>query len=158
VDLAIPRGRSVALVLDPEFLVCDEVTRALDVSVQAEILQLLLDLQREHGLTLLVITHNLGVVEYVSHETLVVRAGRILEHGPTARVCRNPEHPYPQQLRAAVPRVGCRGALRMNRSCAAEAASEAGPQHGLSRLTRSPVSRALIFPRRRAIAPRAGFQ
>jgi peptide/nickel transport system ATP-binding protein len=98
-------GIARALVLDPAFLVCDEVTSALDVSVQAEILQLLLDLQRERGLTLLFITHNIGVVEYVSNETLVMRAGRILEHGPTERVCRNPQHPYTAQLMAAVPRV-----------------------------------------------------
>jgi peptide/nickel transport system ATP-binding protein len=98
-------GIARALVLDPEFLVCDEVTSALDVSVQAEILQLLLDLQRERGLTMLFITHNIGVVEYVSNETLVMRAGRILEHGPTERVCRHPQHPYTQQLMAAVPRV-----------------------------------------------------
>jgi peptide/nickel transport system ATP-binding protein len=98
-------GIARALVLDPELLVCDEVTSALDVFVQAEILQLLLDLQRERGLTMLFITHNIGVVEYVSNEMLVMRAGRILEHGPTERVCRNPQHPYTQQLMAAVPRV-----------------------------------------------------
>ncbi|MEM7017063.1 MAG: dipeptide ABC transporter ATP-binding protein [Pseudomonadota bacterium] len=94
-----------ALVLNPSFIVCDEVTSALDVSVQAEILQILLDLRRERGLTLLFITHNIGVVEYVSDETAVMYAGQIVEHGLTAKVCGSPEHEYTQKLLAAAPRV-----------------------------------------------------
>ncbi|ADE13365.1 ABC transporter related protein [Nitrosococcus halophilus Nc 4] len=98
-------GIARALVLEPRFLVCDEITSALDVSVQAEILQLLLDLQREHHLTLLFITHNIGVVEYLSNEIAVMHNGRIVEQGPTDQVCRSPTHPYTQKLLAAVPRV-----------------------------------------------------
>ncbi|ADJ27285.1 ABC transporter ATP-binding protein [Nitrosococcus watsonii] len=94
-----------ALVLEPRFIVCDEITSALDVSVQAEILQLLLELQRERHLTLLFITHNIAVVEYLSNQIAVMRDGRIVEQGPTDQVCRAPTHPYTQKLLAAVPRV-----------------------------------------------------
>ncbi len=98
-------GIARALVLNPKFIVCDEVTSALDVSVQAEILQMLLELRKERDLTLLFITHNIGVVEYVSDEMAVMHNGRIVEQGPTDRICRNPTHDYTQKLLAAVPRV-----------------------------------------------------
>jgi len=98
-------GIARALVLDPELIVCDEVTSALDVSVQAEILQLLLVFQRDRGLTLLFITHNIGVVEYVSDEIAVMCDGQIVEQGRTGQVAGNPQHAYTQKLLAAVPRV-----------------------------------------------------
>lgn len=98
-------GIARALALNPKFIVCDEVTSALDVSVQAEILQMLLELRRERNLTLLFITHNIGVVEYVSDEMAVMHNGRIVEQGPTDRVSRAPQHSYTQKLLAAVPRV-----------------------------------------------------
>ncbi|MDD9984625.1 MAG: ABC transporter ATP-binding protein [Gammaproteobacteria bacterium] len=98
-------GIARALCLRPDFVVCDEVTSALDVSVQAEVLELLLDLRHEHALTLLFITHDIGVVEYLSDATAVMHDGRIVELGPTMRVCRAPEHPYTRRLIAAVPRL-----------------------------------------------------
>jgi len=98
-------GIARALVLEPRFIVCDEVTSALDVSVQAELLQMLLKLRYEKDLALLFITHDIGVVEYVSDETAVMNAGRIVERGPTDRVCGDPQDPYTQRLLAAVPRV-----------------------------------------------------
>ena len=98
-------GIARALCLHPDFVVCDEVTSALDVSVQAEVLQMLLDLRREHALTLLFITHDIGVVEYLSDTTAVMFEGKIVELGPTERVCSAPEHPYTRRLLAAVPRL-----------------------------------------------------
>ena len=99
--LAIAR----ALVLEPRFLLCDEVTSALDVSVQAGILRLLRSLVDEQRLGMLFITHNMGVVEYLSDRMAVMRAGRIVEAGPTARVLAAPEHEYTRALLAAVPRL-----------------------------------------------------
>ena len=98
-------GIARALVLNPGFIVCDEVTSALDVSVQAEILQMLLDLRQERGLALLFITHDIGVVEYISDRTLVMYQGQVVEQGETLQVCRSPEHPYTKKLLAAVPRI-----------------------------------------------------
>jgi len=98
-------GIARALVLKPDFIVCDEVTSALDVSVQAEILQMLIKLRQEEDLTLLFITHDIGVVEYISDETVVMNQGQIVEHGLTQQVCENPRHPYTQKLLAAVPRL-----------------------------------------------------
>ena len=102
-------GIARALCLDPDFVVCDEITSALDVSVQAEVLQMLLELRRERALTLLFITHDIGVVEYLSDTTAVMREGKIVELGPTMRVCGTPEHPYTRRLIAAVPRLPGRG-------------------------------------------------
>ncbi|NJA07591.1 ABC transporter ATP-binding protein [Methylococcaceae bacterium WWC4] len=98
-------GLARALALNPEFIVCDEITSALDVSVQAEILQLLLDIRRRRNLTLLFITHNIGVVEYLSDRTVVMYQGKIVEQGSTAKVCRAPEHEYTLRLLGAVPRL-----------------------------------------------------
>ncbi|CAG7856593.1 partial Glutathione import ATP-binding protein GsiA, partial [biofilm metagenome] len=98
-------GLARALVLNPEFIVCDEITSALDVSVQAEILQLLLKIRQERNLTLLFITHNIGVVEYLSDQTVVMHNGKIVEHGETEQVCKSPRHSYTQKLLAAVPRL-----------------------------------------------------
>ncbi len=98
-------GLARALAVNPEFIVCDEITSALDVSVQAEILQLLLSLREQRQLTLLFITHNIGVVEYLSDQTVVMYQGKIVEQGDTAQVCQQPQHPYTQRLLAAVPRL-----------------------------------------------------
>jgi peptide/nickel transport system ATP-binding protein len=98
-------GLARALVTNPEFIVCDEITSALDVSVQAEVLQLLLEIRNQRDLTLLFITHNISVVEYLSDETVVMKAGKIVEQGSTATVCKNPQNPYTEKLLNAVPRL-----------------------------------------------------
>lgn len=98
-------GLARALVLNPEFIVCDEITSALDVSVQAEILQLLLKIRADRNLTLLFITHNIGVVEYLSDQTVVMYKGKVVEQGVTAQVCGDPQNAYTQKLLAAVPRL-----------------------------------------------------
>ncbi len=98
-------GLARALALNPEFIVCDEITSALDVSVQAEILQLLLSIRQQRNLTLLFITHNIGVVEYLSDQTVVMLQGKIVEQGETDQVCNQPQHPYTRKLLTAVPRL-----------------------------------------------------
>ena len=98
-------GLARALCLNPEFIVCDEITSALDVSVQAEILELLLTIRAQRNLTLLFITHNIGVVEYLSDWTVVMHKGKIVEQGPTASVCQSPKEPYTAALLTAVPRL-----------------------------------------------------
>ncbi|MCX4911678.1 ABC transporter ATP-binding protein [Streptomyces sp. NBC_00878] len=92
-----------ALAARPDVLVCDEVTSALDVSVQAAILEALAELRDDLGVALLFITHDLGVVSGVADRVLVLEGGRICETGPTERVLRAPEHPYTQRLVVAAP-------------------------------------------------------
>jgi len=94
-----------ALAVSPRLIVCDEPTSALDVSVQAQILNLLRELQRDLGVSYLFITHNIGVVEYVADQVAVMRAGRIVEQGPTADVLQRPVDEYTLTLLAAVPRL-----------------------------------------------------
>ena len=98
-----------ALAGNPTFLVCDEPTSALDVSVQAQILNLLRQLQVELNLTCLFISHNLAVINYVSHEVGVMYLGRLVEVAPTRVLFEAPKHPYTQMLLAALPRLDTRG-------------------------------------------------
>ncbi|MDQ5904835.1 MAG: peptide/nickel transport system ATP-binding protein ddpF, partial [Pseudomonadota bacterium] len=92
-----------ALAVQPEILICDEPTSALDVSVQAQILNLLAELQSSLGLAYLFITHNFAVVEHLAHEVAVMYLGRIVERGTVEEVLRDPQHPYTKALLSAVP-------------------------------------------------------
>ncbi|TFC95744.1 MULTISPECIES: ABC transporter ATP-binding protein [Cryobacterium] len=95
-----------ALASGPQILICDEPVSSLDVTVQAQVLDLLDELQRNLGLSLLFISHDLGVIQHVSDQVAVMLDGRIVETGATARVFAAPEHPYTQALLGAVPRIG----------------------------------------------------
>ncbi|MEE9368958.1 MAG: ABC transporter ATP-binding protein [Pontiella sp.] len=101
-----------ALSTDPELLICDEATSALDVSVQAQILNLLKDLQAELKLSYIFITHDLSVVEYLADRVAVMYLGRIVEEGTTAELFENPKHPYTQALLSAAPQVSTAGRLK----------------------------------------------
>ena len=101
-----------ALSSNPEFLVCDEPTSALDVSVQAQILNLMKDLQREFGLTYLFISHNLAVVSHISTRVGVMYLGRLVEVADTKRIFQRPLHPYTQMLQSAIPDLKMTGKQR----------------------------------------------
>ena len=94
-----------AVAVEPQLIVCDEPTSALDVSVQAQILNLLMQLQQDLGIAYLFITHNIGVVEYLAKNVAVMRSGEIVERGATRDVLSQPQHPYTKTLLSAVPRV-----------------------------------------------------
>ena len=101
-----------ALATAPEFLVCDEPTSALDVSVQAQVLNIMKDLQRERGLTYLFISHNLAVVRHVSDAVGVMYLGRIVELAPKHELFRHPRHPYTRMLLDAIPKMHDTGRAR----------------------------------------------
>ena len=94
-----------ALVLEPEFLVADEPVSALDVSIQAQIIKLLLDLKEKLNLTILFVSHDLGVVKYISDRIAVMYLGNIVELGESDEIFKNPRHPYTEALISAVPSV-----------------------------------------------------
>ena len=98
-------GIARALAVEPEFLVCDESVAALDVSIQAQVLNLFMQLRRDLGLTYLFISHDLGVIEHLSDRVVVMYLGRVIEMASTADLFRQPNHPYAQALLANVPRL-----------------------------------------------------
>ncbi len=100
---------AMAIALNPEVLIADEPTTALDVTVQAQIMELLSDLQKEYGMALVLITHDLGVVAEVADRVNVMYAGRIVEHGSTLEVFTRPAHPYSVGLMESIPRADLKG-------------------------------------------------
>lgn len=100
---------AIALLLDPDIIVADEPTTALDVTIQAEIMSLLLELCEKHNVALILITHDLGVVSQVTQRTLVMYAGRVIEQGPTREIINDAQHPYTQGLINALPQMATPG-------------------------------------------------
>lgn len=97
---------AMALALEPDILIADEPTTALDVTVQGEVLELLRDLQKTHGTSIILITHDMGVVAEMADRVVIMQKGRLVEHGDVADIFARPSHDYTKQLLAAVPRLG----------------------------------------------------
>ncbi len=98
-------GIARAMIMNPKLLICDEPVSALDVSIQGQIVNLLLDLQRDAGMAMLFISHNLAIVRHLSHRVLVIYGGRIVEVAPSVTLFDSPLHPYTQVLLAAIPAI-----------------------------------------------------
>ncbi len=113
---------AMALANNPHLLIADEPTTALDVTIQAQILRLMRDLQQQTGAGMLLITHDLGVVADMADDVAVMYAGRIVEQGPARDIFENPQHPYNHRLMGSLPSLGHRqGRLRLCRLGAAAA-------------------------------------
>ena len=97
---------AMALACNPKLLIADEPTTSLDVTVQAQILELMLDLKQRLGMSILLITHDLGVIAETSDEVAVMYAGQIVERGPVASIFARPQHPYTEALLRSIPTVG----------------------------------------------------
>ncbi|SFG62455.1 peptide/nickel transport system ATP-binding protein [Palleronia marisminoris] len=133
-------GIARALALEPEFIVADESVSALDVSIQAQVLNLLLELRERRNLTMLFIAHDLSVVEYLCDRIAVMYLGRVMEFGPGAAVSTRPMHPYTQALNSAIPRPDPH-AVRDREILTGDIPSPLDPPSGCVFRTRCPIAR-----------------
>jgi len=131
-------GIARALALDPQFIVCDEPVSALDVSIQAQILNLMMDLQEERGLTYMFITHNLSVVKHISDEIAVMYLGQCVERTDNEELFKNPMHPYTQALLDAIPVPSLNGNKKMKEIIKGEVTSPVNPKPGCRFAARCP--------------------
>jgi ABC-type glutathione transport system ATPase component len=113
-----------ALAAEPRILILDESVAALDVSIQAQVLNLLADIRDETGVSYVLISHDLAVVRQLTDTTIVLRRGRVVEHGPTARVLDDPQHAYTRLLRDCVPRPGWKPTRQLALASAEQAAAD----------------------------------
>ena len=134
-------GIARAMAVEPQLIVCDEAVSALDVSVQAQIVNLLQDLQRQHNLAYLFIAHDLAVVEHISRRILVMYMGKIVELGPAEAICQEPKHPYSKALVSAVPVLDS-SARRKRIILSGEPPSPIDPPGGCPFHPRCPVAEA----------------
>jgi len=123
-------GIGRALVLNPKFVVCDEPVSALDVSIQAQILNLMMDLQKNMDLTYMFITHDLSVVKHISDEIAVMYLGQIVEKAESNKIFTNPTHPYTKALLSAIPRANFEGAASRRILLKGEITSPINPKAG----------------------------
>ncbi len=148
-------GIARALVSHPEFIVCDEPVSALDVSIQAQIIALLLELKREMGLTYLFISHDISVIGYLADRVAVMYLGEIVEMGPVEEVLANPRHPYTQSLMSAVPEVDHAGRRKRVR-LTGDLPSPLRPPSGCKFHTRCPLATdacGKIMPKTEIVGP-----
>jgi len=145
-----------ALATQPEFLVCDEPTSALDVSVQAQVLNIMKDLQRQQGLTYLFISHNLAVVRHVSDEVGVMYLGRLVELADKAELFARPRHPYTRLLLDAIPDIHMSGSART--PVQGEVPNPLQPPSGCAFHPRCPHANARCAEERPAMSELAGVR
>ena len=133
-------GLARAMTLDPKFIVCDEPVSALDVSIQAQILNLLMDLQEQKKLSYMFITHDLCVVKHISDEIMVMYMGQVVERAKTEELFENPAHPYTKALLAAIPTIDLSSRKRERFVLSGEVSNPIDPEPGCRFAHRCPYA------------------